>query len=139
MYSTTISTTLSVALAILFIICSGEEHQKRIPSGFTGVRGKKSVSNLEYSSGDVTTSDLKAQNVVSDTVDKRAPSGFMGMRGKKPFSEWNEFYPEELYKRAPSGFMGMRGKKEMEFTNYGININFFNFFFFLPIISNVNV
>lgn len=60
-----------------------KEEEKRAPSGFTGMRGKKEDYN---SAGAV----------------RRAPLGFTGMRGKK----------EDMDKRAPLGFTGMRGKKE---------------------------
>ncbi|CAO1409734.1 unnamed protein product [Diamesa serratosioi] len=63
--------------------------EKRVPSGFMGMRGKKYYGF------------------------KRAPSGFMGMRGKKNYEEMNE-----LEKRAPSGFMGMRGKKSINNNDY---------------------
>jgi hypothetical protein len=121
MHSTTITT--AVVLATIYVVCTAEEHHKRAPSGFTGVRGKKSIPDSAYSTGNAesdATSELKA-DVVSDVgaVNKRAPSGFMGMRGKKPYPVWEGTYPDEVYKRAPSGFMGMRGKKDMEFTNYG--------------------
>ncbi|RZC41372.1 hypothetical protein BDFB_014566, partial [Asbolus verrucosus] len=122
MHSKTITTT-AVVLATIYVVCATEEHHKRAPSGFTGVRGKKSIPDSAYSAGNSesdVTSELKAEDVISDVgaVNKRAPSGFMGMRGKKPYPVWEGTYPEEVYKRAPSGFMGMRGKKDMEFTNY---------------------
>lgn len=93
-----------------------DDHHKRVPSGFTGVRGKKSIPNEAYTSEDTDGSNSIQQVDAIDTetplpvnyaMDKRAPSGFFGMRGKKP---WNN--PDEMYKRAPMGFVGMRGKKE---------------------------
>lgn len=100
-----------------------EFQEKRVPSGFMGMRGKKYYGF------------------------KRAPSGFMGMRGKKNYKEddGNSIYDEdleselyqklmderillsnlmedtqlnELEKRAPSGFMGMRGKKSVNNDDY---------------------
>lgn len=104
-----------VVLATLCAAATAEEHHERVPSGFTGVRGKRSVPDSSYLND-----DLKAvEGATSSDKDKRAPSGFVGMRGKKP-DTWEGTYPEGLYiKRAPSGFMGMRGKKEL-FSNYGI-------------------
>jgi len=69
------------------------EQEKRKPTGFTGVRGKKSVNNDDYYE-----------------YEKRAPMGFTGVRGKK--SEFPDFVsPQD--KRVPvAGFFGMRGKKQ---------------------------
>lgn len=94
----------SLALAA---VCAATDDRKRAPSGFTGVRGKKSVAP-----------DAPFADPDSGQQDKRAPSGFMGMRGKKPYPL--ALYEEaEAYKRAPSGFLGMRGKKDAELVNYG--------------------
>lgn len=46
------------------------QQQKRAPSGFLGMRGKKAIY------GDDTDEELNMAG-----VDKRAPSGFLGMRG----------------------------------------------------------
>ncbi|KAF5290485.1 hypothetical protein FQA39_LY03589 [Lamprigera yunnana] len=92
-------------------VCATEQTKRRAPSGFTGVRGKKSISDGAYSD----TSQL--QTDTSDaTLDesKRAPSGFMGMRGKKLYPEFDALGEE---KRAPSGFLGMRGKKDDDLNN----------------------
>lgn len=72
-----------------------EDHksEKRLPSGFIGSRGKKSVNNDDYYE-----------------FEKRAPMGFQGVRGKK--SEFPNYIQTED-KRAPlAGFFGMRGKKQ---------------------------
>lgn len=70
-----------------------EEKEKRKPSGFVGLRGKKSVNNEDYFE-----------------FEKRAPMGFQGVRGKK--SEYTNFF-DSAEKRAPvAGFFGMRGKKQ---------------------------
>lgn len=92
---------------------------KRAPSGFMGVRGKK--HNIEYQEND---DDLQAElfrdlqqerekiaGLVKSYIEgkeKRKPSGFVGLRGKKSVS--NEDY-YEFEKRAPMGFQGVRGKK----------------------------
>lgn len=69
------------------------EKVKRQPSGFVGMRGKKSVNNDDYFE-----------------YEKRAPMGFQGVRGKK--SEFPDYIGSED-KRAPlGGFFGMRGKKQ---------------------------
>lgn len=69
------------------------EKVKRQPSGFVGMRGKKSVNNDDYFE-----------------FEKRAPMGFQGVRGKK--SEFPDYIGSED-KRAPlGGFFGMRGKKQ---------------------------
>ena len=66
------------------------EMTKRVPMGFAGVRGKKSVSNNDYFIDE----------------EKRLPMGFAGVRGKK--SEFAEY----VNKRVPvASFFGMRGKK----------------------------
>lgn len=97
---------------------------KRAPSGFYGMRGKKS----DYD--DQTVNDLQAElyqelqqerlriaslldNYMVDK-DKRKPSGFVGLRGKKSVNN-DDFY--EYEKRAPMGFQGVRGKKS-EFPNF---------------------
>nr|QHB80572.1 tachykinin-related peptide transcript a [Carabus violaceus] len=83
---------------------------RRVPSGFQGVRGKKSIQDT-----------YPGDSVIADTgadvaLEKRIPSaGFHGMRGKKLYPERNEL-PSDLSKRAPMGFMGMRGKKEQEYV-----------------------
>ncbi|KAJ8970469.1 hypothetical protein NQ317_009443 [Molorchus minor] len=121
-----ISATLAANLVL------AEEHHKRAPSGFTGVRGKKSIPDSAYDSllddVDGIETPLRPEDysaAVSDgngpAAGKRAPSGFVGMRGKKPsvyVRPWEGTYPDAFYKRAPSGFMGMRGKKDNEFVGY---------------------
>lgn len=68
--------------------------EKRIHSGFFGMRGKKENFQQEPS---------------FYMSEKRAPSmGFVGMRGRKSYDETLD----EFEKRAPSGFFGMRGKKQ---------------------------
>ncbi|KAB0793894.1 hypothetical protein PPYR_13514 [Photinus pyralis] len=91
-------------------IQTADQVKRRAPSGFTGVRGKKSIPDSTYSDTTQILND-PAFSSGEDGLDKRAPAGFMGMRGKKPFPESNSL-PEDIEKRAPSGFMGMRGKKE---------------------------
>ncbi|XP_053648992.1 tachykinins [Cherax quadricarinatus] len=71
---------------------------KKAPSGFLGMRGKKSDEEVFGEAG--YHSDL-------ETLLKRAPSGFLGMRGKKAPSGFLGMRG----KKAPSGFLGMRGKK----------------------------
>ncbi|CAG9773610.1 unnamed protein product [Ceutorhynchus assimilis] len=123
-------TSLVTMTLLLSTTCSSadDEHHKRAPSGFTGVRGKKSIPDEAYNSSDDVESSNSIQNQQqtdfvpsteteppsSYVIEKRAPSGFFGMRGKKPLNSpyyWYN-YPEEMYKRAPMGFVGMRGKKE---------------------------
>lgn len=63
-------------------------NDKRAPSGFMGMRGKKyglikTINDLEE-------------------IEKRAPSGFQGMRGKKSIND-ADFFED---KRAPMGFQG---------------------------------
>lgn len=100
---------------------------KRGPSGFQGVRGKKSYYD------DLSSDDFQAQlyqdlqrerekiaSLVRGYVDdvdekvKRKPSGFVGLRGKKSVNNDDYFESE---KRAPVGFQGVRGKKS-EFPNF---------------------
>ncbi|XP_063595846.1 collagen alpha-1(IX) chain-like [Penaeus indicus] len=73
---------------------------KKAPSGFLGMRGKKSD---EVFAGNEVDSEL-------ESLLKRAPSGFLGMRGKKAPSGFLGMRG----KKAPSGFLGMRGKKMYE-------------------------
>ncbi|CAH0564346.1 unnamed protein product [Brassicogethes aeneus] len=120
--------TIAVLLTIGFLcIARGEDHHKRAPSGFLGVRGKKSVPDDAYADlRHPELAELQAEDETSQqqrvVYVKRAPSGFMGMRGKKPFEYDVEqrglSLPEDIFKRAPSGFMGMRGKKDWEFGEY---------------------
>lgn len=60
---------------------------KRAPSGFMGMRGKKEFD---------------------DYMNKRTPSGFFGVRGKKNY----DTFIDETKRAPPSGFFGMRGKKQ---------------------------
>nr|XP_027235578.1 tachykinins-like [Penaeus vannamei] len=71
---------------------------KKAPSGFLGMRGKK--SDEQVFAGNEVDSEL-------ESLLKRAPSGFLGMRGKKAPSGFLGMRG----KKAPSGFLGMRGKK----------------------------
>lgn len=75
-----------------------DEKEKRQPSGFIGMRGKKSVSNDDYFD-----------------AEKRVPMGFQGVRGKK--SEFPNFIRTDEKRVPVSGFFGMRGKKQ-PFVSY---------------------
>lgn len=106
---------------------------KRGPSGFMGMRGKKSYNSplidllresmeLNDVGGDFSPdtaaglSDYEDEGRFADEFEKRGPSGFFGMRGKK----WNDLidsysvrYSDQ--KRAPKmGFHGMRGKRSAD-------------------------
>lgn len=70
-----------------------DEKEKRKPSGFVGLRGKKSVNNDDYFD-----------------FEKRAPMGFQGVRGKK--SEYSDFIGSDDKRMPVAGFFGMRGKKQ---------------------------
>lgn len=70
-----------------------DEKEKRKPSGFVGLRGKKSVNNDDYYD-----------------FEKRAPMGFQGVRGKK--SEYSNFIGTDDKRMPVAGFFGMRGKKQ---------------------------
>lgn len=70
-----------------------DEKEKRKPSGFVGLRGKKSVNNDDYFD-----------------FEKRAPMGFQGVRGKK--SEFPNFIGIDDKRVPVAGFFGMRGKKQ---------------------------
>lgn len=123
---------ISIVVATYYCVAAEEHHHKRAPSGFTGVRGKKSIPDGAYSAEDgslVAAPPKAAFNLHVDQddvtrsapllVQKRAPSGFMGMRGKKPLNyfvqPWAGTYPDNGgLKRAPSGFVGLRGKKESD-------------------------
>lgn len=70
-----------------------DEKEKRKPSGFVGMRGKKSVNNDDY----------------FDAL-KRVPMGFQGVRGKK--SEYPNFIHTDEKRVPVTGFFGMRGKKQ---------------------------
>lgn len=123
---------LIISLSLIAVVlCAPEESPKRAPSGFLGVRGKKS-------------SGFTSDESYNDVIDKRAPAmgfqgvrgkkddedvgygkrapvmGFQGVRGKKDSDFQQEALQELLEKRAPSmGFMGMRGKKDpMDFDYF---------------------
>ncbi|XP_066140099.1 tachykinins [Euwallacea fornicatus] len=115
-----------ISLTLLLSTCSkaDDQHHKRVPSGFTGVRGKKSIPDDAYAEDVENNNSIQQQteytlletetqtsSPLNYLLAKRAPSGFFGMRGKKPWTYAQ--YPEELYKRAPMGFVGMRGKKDV--------------------------
>lgn len=137
---------LTLTLATLVTVAHAEIGNKRIPSGFLGMRGKKSVDygNFDDALDRVSWFDpmdeAKLANLENALLDrsqdayygyqdhigsfKRAPMGFQGMRGKKnylmntePFED--TFDDEYLEKRAPNlGFQGMRGKREFEYSPY---------------------
>lgn len=104
---------ISLISATLDNVCTTDQTKRRAPSGFTGVRGKKSIPETTYSDTSQIMAD-PSESLLNNVVDKRAPSGFMGMRGKKPFPDPETFSED---KRAPSGFMGMRGKKDNDLNN----------------------
>ncbi|XP_069177915.1 tachykinins [Procambarus clarkii] len=108
------------------------DRERRAPSGFLGMRGKKDVStpleNIVPAVNDYTLQDSFPASLYGLRDDngpvvlavpwrvKKAPSGFLGMRGKKSGEEafgeaGMDSELETLLKRAPSGFLGMRGKK----------------------------
>lgn len=76
-----------------------DEKDKRRPSGFVGLRGKKSVSNDDYLD-----------------YEKRAPMGFQGVRGKK--AEFPNFIGSDEKRVPVAGFFGMRGKKQPFVVSY---------------------
>lgn len=84
---------LFFTIQLIYIISAQE--MKRVPDGFVGTRGKKSISDIS--------SD-------TDHYYKRKPQFFVGVRGKKSLVDT---LTEEHFKRAPMGFVGMRGKKEL--------------------------
>ncbi|XP_071052292.1 tachykinins [Onthophagus taurus] len=109
---------LCISLIIVALnFCAGEE--KRAPTGFTALRGKKNPT--EYVLDDVAANYKKLfDSKTSDAENwapsllwfdlpyyKRVPSGFFGLRGKKYF----DLPLEETNKRIPTGFFGMRGKR----------------------------
>ncbi|XP_062714807.1 tachykinins isoform X1 [Aedes albopictus] len=65
--------------------------EKRAPSGFLGMRGKKAEASSTYSEK------------------KRAPSGFLGLRGKR---ESIDDYMEGIKRSPLTSYFGTRGKKE---------------------------
>lgn len=85
---------LFFTIQLIYIISAQE--MKRVPDGFVGTRGKKSISAIS--------SD-------TDHYYKRKPQFFVGVRGKKSLADT---LADEHFKRAPMGFVGMRGKKEFE-------------------------
>lgn len=97
---------ITLLLATVCLVTGSDSH-KRAPSGFTGVRGKKSITDSEYAN-------------VEYPTEKRVSAGFFGDQ-QKPFDGWAE-------KRVPaSGFLGVRGKKDSESRSSLINhYNFIN-------------
>ncbi|XP_068247255.1 tachykinins [Palaemon carinicauda] len=93
------------------------ERERRAPSGFLGMRGKKDymLQEDDYPMNDPIAARIDAAKSLP-IRGKKAPSGFLGMRGKKSDEEvygnnFADYELEALLKRAPSGFLGMRGKK----------------------------
>jgi hypothetical protein len=94
---------------------------KRAPSGFMGMRGKKEWE--DYPGMDWGWSDMTGLEDQDQMEEKRgAPSGFFGVRGKKGpssgfFGMRGKKGPSSSGffgmrgKKGPSGFMGVRGKK----------------------------
>jgi hypothetical protein len=92
---------------------------KRGPSGFLGVRGKKNNHDDLQSElyQDLQNEREKIASLVRGYIEekeKRKPSGFVGLRGKKSVDN-DDYYEAE--KRAPMGFQGVRGKKS-EYPNF---------------------
>lgn len=56
-----------ISITLLLSTCSraDEEHHKRIPSGFTGVRGKKSIPDEAYNAEDF---DVNSNTVVQQVI-----------------------------------------------------------------------
>lgn len=81
------------------------EMEKRAPSGFMGMRGKKSISNNDY----------------FESESKRAPMGFQGVRGKK--SQFENFLVTEDKRGPITGFFGMRGKKQPNVCSLNTFVN----------------
>lgn len=83
-----------------------DERDKRLPVGFVGSRGKKSINDDDY----------------FDMDEKRSPMGFTGVRGKK--SEFQNFI-DMNEKRVPfASFFGMRGKKQPVVRPTDIRLSF---------------
>lgn len=81
------------------------DYEKRVPSGFFGLRGKKYYDYMTLDDGD----DDAAY------YEKRVPSGFMGLRGKREYDE----ELDEIKRAAPENrFFGMRGKKMPSRTGF---------------------
>ncbi|KRT81678.1 hypothetical protein AMK59_5853 [Oryctes borbonicus] len=86
------------------------DFEKRVPSGFLGLRGKKFYDYMGFDDDE------------TPFYEKRVPSGFFGLRGKREFEDEIEddkrAAPENRFfgmrgKKMPArnGFFGMRGKK----------------------------
>lgn len=87
------------------------------PSGFLGVRGKKSNNYIEneYDAAAYNDNDFYDE-YLDEQQQKRKPQGFMGLRGKKTVEETPDFV---IAKRVPvTSFFGIgsRGKKEPSFN-----------------------
>lgn len=68
-----------------------DNNNKRAPSGFMGMRGKKSsVENFDGEDTDDQQYSAYDLNSFYERNEKRAPSGFMGMRGKKASNNENK-------------------------------------------------
>lgn len=88
---------------------------KRGPSGFMGMRGKKSSRDPLVDLLMQRYQDEFYDEDFENVLEKRAPNGFMGMRGKK-WLDTDMDTAIDYEKRSPAlGFHGMRGKKENAF------------------------
>lgn len=91
------------------------------PSGFLGVRGKKSNNYVEPSENEWDSAAYNDNDFYDEYLDgqqqvKRKPQGFVGLRGKKAAEETPDFV---IAKRVPvTSFFGIgsRGKKEPSFN-----------------------
>lgn len=96
------------------------------PSGFLGVRGKKSNNYIEneYDAATYNDNDFYDE-YLDEQQQKRKPQGFVGLRGKKAAEETPDFV---IAKRVPvTSFFGIgsRGKKEPSFNDYYSSSKYF--------------
>lgn len=107
---------VAIGVALLTSGCRGEVAHKRLPLGFQGMRGKKSI---DFTAQDEDNSPLNELERVSyqplPILDEL--SRYAAIQDPWNLARiHNNFYGQgnqlPSYKRAPMGFMGMRGKKE---------------------------
>ena len=76
-----------------------ENNNKRAPSGFMGMRGKKSsLENFDGEDADDQQYSAYDLNNFYERNEKRAPSGFMGMRGKKASNNENKMSSSFMFR-----------------------------------------
>lgn len=100
---------LTLTLATVASMVQAEIGNKRIPSGFQGMRGKKSVDYASLDENPIPMSTFDRMSLI-DSIDESRLANLENALLERPDLYYG--YQDHVgFKRAPMGFQGMRGKK----------------------------